>query len=88
VPEAAFVGLRAELDLTGMTKGQVYLNGKHAAHYFETDAEGKPVEPAGPTPVPASWLKEGENELLIFDEHGGNPAKVQMHDRGAAMIKA
>lgn len=77
-----------ELELGSMTKGQVFLNGRHAGGYFTHDAEGKPVEPGGAMPLPASWLKNGENELLVFDEHGGSPAKVNITDRGETTIRA
>lgn len=76
------------LEVNGMTKGQVYLNGRHAAGYFVADASGNAVPPGGPVPLPVGWFTEGENELLIFDEHGGSPAKVQLTDRGGRVITA
>lgn len=67
------------IDLAGMTKGQVYVNGKHLGRYFVATADGKPVPPRLPIYVPAAWLRAGEeNELLIFDEHGGNPTKIHI----------
>ena len=76
------------LDVNGMTKGQVYLNGRHAGGYFVADAAGETVPPGGPIPLPAGWFTDGENELLIFDEHGGSPAKVQLIDQGQTVINA
>lgn len=68
-----------ELDCSGLSKGQVYLNGQPMGRYFVADAKGKPIDPAMPLPIPFAWLKENaENELLIFDEHGFAPAKVKV----------
>lgn len=68
-----------DLDCSGLSKGQVYLNGQALGRYFVADAKGKVVDPALPLPIPASWLRaEGSNELLIFDEHGAAPTKVKI----------
>ncbi len=68
-----------DLDCSGLSKGQVYLNGQALGRYFVADASGKGVEPGMPLPIPSAWLnEEGENELLIFDEHGNAPAKVKL----------
>ncbi len=66
------------LDLTGMTKGQVFLNGKNLGRYFVQTGEGKKVPPIHTMPLPTPWLKEKGNELVFFDEHGGNPAKTKI----------
>jgi len=67
------------LDLTGMSKGQVYLNGQAMGRYFVATNDGKPIEPALPLAIPNAWLKaDGENEITIFDEHGASPAKVRI----------
>jgi hypothetical protein len=67
------------LSLQGMTKGQVYVNGRHVARYFQATADGRGVAPAPPLHVPAYCLKPGEeNELLIFDEHGGHPNRIEL----------
>ncbi len=64
------------LELDGLTKGQVFVNGRHLGRYFVATADGKSVGPQSRWYVPGSWLKPGvENEVIIFDEHGGNPAK-------------
>ncbi len=59
-----------------MTKGQVFVNGRHLARYFVATPDGKSVGPQSRWFVPASWIKPGvDNEVVIFDEHGGNPSK-------------
>jgi beta-galactosidase len=67
------------LDATGLTKGQVYLNGRHVCRYFVATGDGKAVPPQQLYYLPEPWLvAEGDNELLIFDEHGGNPARCRL----------
>lgn len=67
------------LDLSGMSKGQVYLNGHAMGRYFVSTNDAKPVEPAMPLVIPSAWLKaDTENELTIFDEHGASPSKVRV----------
>ncbi|QYU68053.1 hypothetical protein J4558_24920 [Leptolyngbya sp. 15MV] len=67
------------VELTGMTKGQIYVNGRHLGRYFTATPDGKPVQPRTTPMIPSCWLRAGEdNELLLFDEHGGSPAKVQL----------
>lgn len=68
-----------DLDCSGLSKGQVYLNGHALGRYFVADASGKGVEPAYPLVIPVPWLNaNAENELLIFDEHGNAPGKVKL----------
>ncbi|MFG0298039.1 MAG: beta-galactosidase [Phycisphaerales bacterium JB047] len=68
-----------ELDCSGLSKGQVYINGQALGRYFVSDAKGKGVDPSLPLPIPFAWLNEdGPNELLIFDEHGFAPNKVKV----------
>lgn len=69
------------LDLSGMTKGQLYLNGQNLCRYFVAAADGTegPAGPAGSAvTIPHSMLRAGFNEIMLFDEHGGNPAKVKI----------
>ena len=75
--EAPSTGDAITLHLTGMTKGQVFLNGKHVCRYFVALANGTPVPPTDTVVLAASDLAEGENELVLFDEHGGNPEKCK-----------
>ncbi|MBZ0171172.1 MAG: hypothetical protein K8E66_02210, partial [Phycisphaerales bacterium] len=72
------------LDLNGMTKGQIYLNGHDVGRYFKATADGTPVPPEGQPWLPTPWLREGRNELMLFDEHGGNPSKVKLGFEGGA----
>ncbi|GJQ30245.1 MAG: hypothetical protein HBSAPP03_21290 [Phycisphaerae bacterium] len=70
---------RLWLEPLGMTKGQVYVNGRHLGRYFIATASGRRVPPQSRYLVPASWLKaDGPNELVMFDEHGASPAKVRL----------
>lgn len=62
----------------GLTKGQFYVNGRHAGRFFVGTRTGKPVPPQKRYFVPASWLKAGVNEIMIFDEHGASPARVKI----------
>jgi hypothetical protein len=66
------------LDLSGMTKGQVYVNGSNLGRYFVATADGSPVEPGGSMLIPSPWLASGLNTVTVFDEHGGNPAKIRV----------
>jgi beta-galactosidase len=66
------------LDLAGMTKGQVYVNGQNLARFFRALPDGTPLPPEGTLWIPPTWVRAGRNELMIFDEHGGNPGKVRL----------
>jgi hypothetical protein len=66
------------LDLSGMTKGVVFLNGHNLGRYFSQTGALKKVPPQLPMPLPRPYLKETGNELLIFDEHGGNPGRIKV----------
>lgn len=73
------VKVALDLDLAGMTKGQVYINGHAIGRYFVGTSEGKAVEPAMPMAIPSAWLNaDTENELTIFDEHGASPSKIKV----------
>lgn len=66
----------------GMTKGQVFINGRNAGRYFVNTHTGQSVEPQTRYYLPEPWLRtHAANELLVFDEHGKNPQKCRlMHD--------
>jgi hypothetical protein len=69
----------AFIELGGLTKGQLYLNGRHLCRYFVATADGKDVGPQDSFLLPSSWLRAGEeNEVMLFDEHGGHPTKVRI----------
>jgi hypothetical protein len=69
-------------DATGLTKGQLYINGRHLCRYFVSTRSGKAVPPQSVYMIPGPWLKPGENnDILIFDEHGASPARCRlMHE--------
>jgi hypothetical protein len=71
------------LEPTGMSKGQMYLNGVNVGRYFVGTHTGKSVGPQERYYLPEPWLKtDGENELILFDEHGKSPAKCKLvYDR-------
>lgn len=72
------VGAPLFLELAGMTKGQIYINDRHLGRYFNQGPDGKPVPGQSRWHIPRAWLRAGENDLLLFDEHGGQPAKVRL----------
>lgn len=72
------------LDLAGLTKGHVALNGRSLGRYFVTTADGAPVGPQTRMLLPGAWLRAGDNELAIFDEHGASPTKVKLAISGDA----
>ncbi|GIV20946.1 MAG: hypothetical protein KatS3mg023_2697 [Armatimonadota bacterium] len=79
------------LDLSGMTKGMAWLNGRCIGRYWLAAGTGKPEEwllqavyPEGeglPTQryyhLPADWLRE-QNVLVLFEELGGDPTQVRL----------
>lgn len=70
-------------DATGLTKGQLYVNGRHVCRYFVATPTGKLVPPQQSYFIPGAWLHAGEdNEIVIFDEHGGNPARCRLSHGG------
>jgi len=68
----------AYLDLSGMHKGQVFLNGMNLGRFFVATPDGKSVPPVARMHLPAAYLGQEGNELVIFDEHGGNPGRVKI----------
>jgi hypothetical protein len=66
------------LTIDGLSKGQMYLNGRHVGRYFAS-ADGKAVPPQREYLLPRAWLAaSGANELTLFDEHGGDPDKCTL----------
>lgn len=66
-------------DATGLSKGQVYVNGKHAGRYFVATATHKGVPPQSRYLLPRPWLNAGaKNDLVVFDEHGFSPARTKL----------
>lgn len=67
------------VDTSGLSKGQVYLDGHHLGRYFTSTADHKPVGPQTHLVIPPALLAPGrEHELVIFDEHGFAPSKVRV----------
>lgn len=66
------------LDLAGLTKGQVYVNGRHLGRYFVATADHHAVPPQSRIFIPGGWLEPGHNEIFLFDEHGANPSKTRL----------
>lgn len=67
------------LEPNGMTKGQIYLNGRNVGRYFVATADGKPVDGQKRYYLPQPWLHTDQpNELMLFDEHGCIPSRVRL----------
>ncbi len=66
------------LDVAGLTKGVVLLNGQLLSRYFVATRTGEPVAGQRRMSLPAALLREGANELTLFDEHGASPAKCKL----------
>lgn len=66
------------LNLAGMTKGFVYVNDRPVGRYFVAHPDGTAVPPMESLVLHASMLADGANDLIIFDEHGGNPGKCRL----------
>jgi hypothetical protein len=79
------------IDLTGMNKGMIWLNGHCVGRYWLAPATQRPPEwlagaiqsgpPDHPTQrhyhLPAEWLA-AKNTLVLFEELGGDPSTVQL----------
>jgi len=57
------------LDLSGWTKGVVWVNGNNLGRYWE-------IGPQYRLYCPASWLRPGANEILVFDLHQTTPQPI------------
>lgn len=66
------------LDATGLSKGQLYINGRNVSRYF-VSVDGKAVAPQTNYLIPRPLLRAKQpNELLVFDEQGASPAKCRL----------
>lgn len=61
------------LQLEGWTKGAAYINGFNLGRYWE-------VGPQKTLYVPAPLLREGDNELILFELHGTDARVVCLQD--------
>ncbi len=67
------------IELSGMSKGQLYLNGKNLSRYWVGSPQGKPLPGQSQVYLPTPWLHSGQpNELMLFDEHGYAPTKCRL----------
>jgi len=65
--------------LTGMSKGQLYLNSHNLCRYFVAPAAGSSAGLVSSYYLPKSCLVDDEpNVLTLFDEHGKYPAKIKL----------
>jgi hypothetical protein len=75
------------LDLAGMSKGQIYVGGKHLGRYWVATASGKKVPPQHRYIIPRAMLTGEQTDLVLFDEHGHAPTKVRvLNDTGASAL--
>ncbi len=58
------------IDMTNFVKGLVWVNGHNLGRYWE-------IGPQTRLYCPASWLKKGENEIIVFDLHKTTPGSVR-----------
>lgn len=56
-------------DMSGYSKGVVYINGHNLGRYWN-------IGPQYRLYCPASWLKKGENEIIILDLLQSEPAEI------------
>jgi len=57
------------LDMSQWTKGVVWVNGHNLGRYWD-------IGPQFRLYCPASWLRRGSNEIVIFDLHQTDPAQL------------
>jgi len=65
-------------DTTGLSKGVVFVNGENIGRYFTATVTHKRVGPQTRLYIPDPILKPGENEIVLFDEHGFEPSKTKV----------
>lgn len=58
------------IDMTNFVKGFVWINGHNLGRYWETGPQTRLY-------CPAPWLREGENEIIVFDLHKTTPGSVK-----------
>ncbi|MBY8888432.1 beta-galactosidase [Streptomyces sp. PTM05] len=57
------------LDLSGWTKGVVWVNGTNLGRYWQLGPQHRLY-------CPAPWLRRGSNEILVFDLHRTEPKPI------------
>jgi beta-galactosidase len=68
--ENGTTGRDTYLDLSGYTKGIVWVNGHNLGRYWN-------IGPQQRLYCPATFLKDGINEILVFDLHQTKPAPIK-----------
>ncbi len=58
------------VDMTNFVKGSVWVNGHNLGRYWE-------IGPQTRLYCPASWLRKGDNEIIVFDLHKTTPGSVR-----------
>jgi hypothetical protein len=67
------------VDVSSLSKGQVFVNDHNLGRYFTATATGKKVGPQTRLHLPTSWVHtDRANTLVIFDEHGFAPFDVRI----------
>lgn len=67
------------LDAAGLTKGHLFLNGQSLCRYWVASPDGKPLPTQRMYRLPIGRLSDdGDNTLIIFDEHGATPGKIRV----------
>jgi len=61
------------IDMTNFIKGFVWINGINLGRYWE-------IGPQQRLYCPASWLKNGNNEIIVFDLHKTEPGVIRGFD--------
>lgn len=56
-------------DLRNYSKGTIFVNGHHLGRYWN-------IGPQQRLYCPASWLKQGKNEIIVFDFHQMDAAEI------------
>lgn len=62
------------LDTSSFSKGEVWLNGRALGRVWE-------IGPQKTLYIPASWLKEGSNEVVVFDLKGEGERSLEGRDK-------
>lgn len=66
----------------GLSRGQVLFNGRNVERYSSATRIGAKVGPQIRLYLPEPWaIADGENKLIVFDEHGFAPQKTKLEYR-------
>lgn len=71
-------GRELAFDATGLSKGQLFLNGRNLCRYWVSTQTGKAVGPRTQFWLPSPWMRKTANELTVFDEHGAGPGRCRL----------